>query len=478
MKQSRKLICITLMALLLLSSPFYTFATESENVLTVEATSAFDCEFTLIPSVAYIGRTMSAEVCFETETETEITQNFCAYFTVNGERSIDYTFPAFDITDGKTLTFYYEPEQALEGSTVVIGLCVEQYGQKIFSTEKSISVESAPIEAPQGFNCGFSYLPNKIAANTVLTAEAYYESPNQDFIGAAYFTVDGIRDTDYTFPGITFSKNKTKLTFYRDIPESYLGKSINIGLVIETQGKPVYKVEKTVSVISQDEALQINEVLAKVNPVNVEATVKYTTNSYSDVGLSRKIGTVAGGTKVTCISSKSGYSNQVRLPNGNVVWVSLSALNVSTKNYTNPVDLTKEEKEIYVNAKGYTSDTDYLIFINLERQMTNVFLENNGKWELIKAFPCATGTNANPTVTGIFKYYARQKSWDYNTYYVGPILIFNGNYALHSVLMRYNGTIYDGTVGRPASHGCVRLLPDDINWIANYAPIGTTVVIV
>ena len=147
MKHSRKFICIILMALLLLASPLSAFAIESESTEAVETTetvetvestetsATFSCEVIHPPSVAYVGRTISAEVCFKTENES--IPGLCAYFTVNGERSIDYTFTAFEITNDKLLTFYYEPPVSLEGSTVVIGLCIERYGQKIFTTERN-----------------------------------------------------------------------------------------------------------------------------------------------------------------------------------------------------------------------------------------------------------------------------------------------------------------------------------------------------
>ena len=97
-------------------------------------------------------------------------------------------------------------------------------------------------------------------------------------------------------------------------------------------------------------------------------------------------------------------------------------------------------------------------------------------WELQKEFPCALGAWNTPTITGQFEYIERTE-WDYPSYYVGPVLRFYNGYALHSTLLYYNGTEYDGRVGVNISHGCVRLHPSDINWIANTIPFYTRIYI-
>lgn len=429
----------------------------------------YNIDFFYLPSVVEAGDVLVSEVVCRNRGDEF---GAVAYFTVDGKRLVDYTFTDYWAREDKRSTLYWQVPNEYIDKAVSIGFYLEKNGEIIYKTEKNVNV------IPDfNYKCTFTHLPKEISPGEVLTAEVTCSDVASEFGATAYFTFNGKRVTDYTFTGF-WVRNGRIVNYYWVPTNDYLNKEVTIGFCLERRGIVIHKTEQKVSVIPYSKKATAQDVLKKVNPVNVEAWVRYTTSTYSDLGLSTKNGTVAGGTKVICISSKSGYSNQVRLPNGKVCWLPLSALNISTKNYTNPVDLTKEEKELYVNAKGYTSSTNFLIFINLERQKTNVFSKKNGRWVLERSFSCATGTNANPTCTGTFKYYARQTSWNYNTYYVGPILIFNGNYAMHSVLMRYNGTIYDGTVGRPASHGCVRLLPNDINWIAKYVPMGTTVVIV
>ena len=54
---------------------------------------------------------------------------------------------------------------------------------------------------------------------------------------------------------------------------------------------------------------------------------------------------------------------------------------------------------------------------------------------------------------------------------------FNGGYAIHSTLLRYDGTPYDDRVGVKISHGCIRLRKDDINWMVSYIPLNTRIYI-
>lgn len=35
----------------------------------------------------------------------------------------------------------------------------------------------------------------------------------------------------------------------------------------------------------------------------------------------------------------------------------------------------------------------------------------------------------------------------------------------------------DATIGMPASHGCIRMMDEDIQWLYNYVPANTTVVV-
>ena len=50
--------------------------------------------------------------------------------------------------------------------------------------------------------------------------------------------------------------------------------------------------------------------------------------------------------------------------------------------------------------------------------------------------------------------------------------------AFHSRLKNYaDGSLYSDAIGYPASHGCVRMMDDGVQFIWDYCPIGTAVIV-
>jgi len=144
---------------------------------------------------------------------------------------------------------------------------------------------------------------------------------------------------------------------------------------------------------------------------------------------------------------------------------------------TTSVYSEKLKKASYVNSIDITSKTDYLVWVDKSEFTVNVYLGSDKNWTHVASFPCAIGAPKTPTIEGSFEYYQYQDRWQYNGYYCGPIMRFKGGYALHSVLIRNNGTFYDGRVGVKISHGCVRMLPDDIKWMVEYIPLYTRILV-
>lgn len=144
-------------------------------------------------------------------------------------------------------------------------------------------------------------------------------------------------------------------------------------------------------------------------------------------------------------------------------------------------DYSQTEKEIWINAKGYSSNTQYLLWINRAYQHVNVFQGSKGNWKMIKSFLVGTGAAGTPTPTGLTTVsYKSAGGWTTGTYTVRPVVGFypGTGYAFHSRLC-YPGTDteYDFSAGYPVSHGCVRMYKSDIQWIYNNIPVGTAVVI-
>ena len=101
-------------------------------------------------------------------------------------------------------------------------------------------------------------------------------------------------------------------------------------------------------------------------------------------------------------------------------------------------------------------------------------------WVLQKSFSCCTGANKTPTPFGTYKYCAKDKAWIKPEYQVRPVLYFDiyRGLAFHSRLYSPDGSyLTDATMGKPASHGCIRMMDDDIAWMELYMTFGTTVVV-
>ncbi len=145
-------------------------------------------------------------------------------------------------------------------------------------------------------------------------------------------------------------------------------------------------------------------------------------------------------------------------------------------------DYSAEMKTAWINYQGYQSSTDYLIWVNLTYQRVNIFSGSQGNWKLIRTCLCGAGKDGTPTIKGVFTTSYKQSCWDYGSYYCGPIVRFNGSsgYAFHSRLEYWpmnSDRYYDARIGFPVSHGCLRMYNDDIWWIYNNIPNGTTVVV-
>lgn len=137
----------------------------------------------------------------------------------------------------------------------------------------------------------------------------------------------------------------------------------------------------------------------------------------------------------------------------------------------------EKRQKLSVNKWGISSRTNYLVWVDKSDYLVRVYTGSKGKWKEVVAFPCAIGAPGSPTITGSYEYQYRMEAWYYDEYYVGPCLVFYGNYALHSTLIGYNGTPFDNRTGVMISHGCIRLCKEDIDWLDRNLPRGSRIYI-
>jgi len=210
----------------------------------------------------------------------------------------------------------------------------------------------------------------------------------------------------------------------------------------------------------------------KINPVKIPAYINYNVTGSGGVY-------IPAGTLVEYMNPdnhNSMRSCKVKLSDGRITWIPMSSVARSDHNFTIPDDLTDYDRENFVNSMGYESKTPYLIWVNKERQRLTVFLGSKGNWKAVNTFPVATGKNATPTPTVVCEYTYKTR-WVTPSYTCDPVLSLYDGYAIHNQPVNPSGYVTDTTIGNPASAGCVRMLKKDVDWVASYVPVKTTVVI-
>ena len=124
------------------------------------------------------------------------------------------------------------------------------------------------------------------------------------------------------------------------------------------------------------------------------------------------------------------------------------------------------------NAPAPTIRQGRQIIVVLSQQQ--VFAYENGV--LLRQFMVSTGLPGTPTVTGSFAIYAKYPSQhmvgpDYNLPNVPWVMYFYRGYSFH-------GTYWHNNFGRPMSHGCINMRTAEAEWLYNWAPIGTPVLVI
>lgn len=133
-----------------------------------------------------------------------------------------------------------------------------------------------------------------------------------------------------------------------------------------------------------------------------------------------------------------------------------------------------------INKLQIESPTKFLIHVDLATQKTYVYTGKKDNWSLIKTFNCSTGISGEETPQGIFSVKGKG-DWFYSEEYKqgGKYWIqFSGNYLFHSLPYNKDKTkIVDSTLGKPSSHGCVRLAEADSKWLFKNITVGSKVII-
>ncbi|HHQ4320057.1 L,D-transpeptidase [Clostridium perfringens] len=140
----------------------------------------------------------------------------------------------------------------------------------------------------------------------------------------------------------------------------------------------------------------------------------------------------------------------------------------------------KKLNEDTINQFDITSNTNYLVFVNIAEQKTYVYEGSKNDWTLAKTFTCSTGIEGKETPVGVFTVQNRA-SWFFSPKYGqgGKYYVqFMGNYLFHSIPFDSDRTtVSDPTLGVPSSHGCIRLSVEDSKWLYDNVKNGSKIII-
>ena len=133
-----------------------------------------------------------------------------------------------------------------------------------------------------------------------------------------------------------------------------------------------------------------------------------------------------------------------------------------------------------INGFSISSKTPYLVYLNLDKQITYIYSGSNNNWNLIKEFNSSTGIEGKETPKGIFSVTDRGDWFFSEEFQQGAKywVQFMGDYLFHSLPFdETQENILDYTLGKPASHGCIRLAVEDAKWLYDNIDDGTKIII-
>ncbi|MDD3491328.1 MAG: fibronectin type III domain-containing protein [Paludibacter sp.] len=220
----------------------------------------------------------------------------------------------------------------------------------------------------------------------------------------------------------------------------------------------VSKASDTVSGKAKDLSMEINSVHGRCYSATLRSKTTVT------IVTTQKTKKLKAGTRILTTDYGRTGTITAYLTDGTKIKISGSLLNYNGGYYAAPNAFSKKTKEAFINARGYSSDTNYLVWVSQYTYTTNIFKGSKGEWELVRSMPCVIGKDGRSPV-GMFELLFADSAYGgvqiYYTY--GP----QGGNSFHRRL--------DANVQAAVSLGCVRLGDTDLYYLYNTCPMGTAV---
>lgn len=143
----------------------------------------------------------------------------------------------------------------------------------------------------------------------------------------------------------------------------------------------------------------------------------------------------------------------------------ISIKNPRVYTYSSSKTYTKREAEYFINKRGLSSNTKYLVWINTYTQREYIFKGSKGKWDCIYSWEVSTGKPSTPTKTGACQMSYKVPERNHLHYWS-----LCSQFSIHSKANSWK-------LGYPRSGGCARNTKEHAYWIYKNCPIGTRVLV-
>jgi len=222
---------------------------------------------------------------------------------------------------------------------------------------------------------------------------------------------------------------------------------------------------------------------ATIQETPIIAETTQTSIIYSEKTLQTPIGELPALTFVEILQDFSSQVYKIKDTTTSLTgWIAAEYLNIPPETPTDKTSISPKQLEFFVNSQNYTSDTNFLLLTDINRQKIHVFTGTGNAWRHKKTFTCSTGLNTSPTTRGTFTITERGP-WFYSERLSSGAkfwMRFNEQYLIHSIPMDKNKNPLPGenTVGTKLSSGCIRLLMPDARWLYENISDGTAIIII
>lgn len=374
--------------------------------------------------------------------------------------------------------------------SIVLLLFVSLFGYFTFSYKKNLNNFSQALEKDD-FNSALTTYKDGI--NNAILKKSFNESSNEVILNKLSSIKNeynsGKLSEEKTLEELNGllsinSANKEVKEFMETLPTIKMSKkAYDSGIALLKNGNPTEALNKfrSVSVLSDlktDAVKQEKECLLEIRNPILKKVDEYVVNKKYSKGIEYLNTALKNSPEDSLLKSKKEELEKLRLTHlENYSKENIEKATAKTAPVIAYYNKITPEK---INTLDISSETNHLVFVNIQDQKTYVYKGSKNNWKLEKTLISSTGIEGKETPVGVFKvenrapWFFSPKYGQGGKYYVQ----FMGNYLFHSIPFDSDKTtVSDPTLGEPASHGCIRLAVNDAKWLYDNVQNGSKIII-